>query len=80
MRKWATKDGLLPGQNPAATHRNQAYVPKHISASPQDRTSKFMGNLWNPSARPDQNRLKESPPFVWDSLQRLAEVVNNAAL
>lgn len=40
MRKWATKDGLLPGQNPAATHRNQAYVPKHISVSPQDHSSK----------------------------------------
>lgn len=31
VRKWATKDGLLPGQNPAATHQNQAYVPKHIN-------------------------------------------------
>ncbi|KAJ9144566.1 3-hydroxybenzoate 6-hydroxylase 1 [Pleurostoma richardsiae] len=29
VRRWATKDGLLPGQNPAATHRNQASVPKH---------------------------------------------------
>ncbi|KJR88126.1 uncharacterized protein SPSK_07103 [Sporothrix schenckii 1099-18] len=29
VRRWATKDGLMPGQNPAATHRNQAQIPKH---------------------------------------------------
>ncbi|KAL2412561.1 hypothetical protein ABEF91_000879 [Exophiala dermatitidis] len=32
VRRWATKDGLLPGQNPAATHRNQAQIPKHSQA------------------------------------------------
>lgn len=34
VRRWATKNGLLPGQNPAATHRNQASVPKHNNTSP----------------------------------------------
>ena len=34
VRRWATKDGLLPGQNPAATHRNQAWVPKHGPIAP----------------------------------------------
>lgn len=32
-RRWATKDGLLPGQNPAATHRNQAEVPRNGSVA-----------------------------------------------
>jgi hypothetical protein len=34
VRRWATKDGLLPGQNPAATHRNQAQVPKQSPVVP----------------------------------------------
>ncbi|KIH93626.1 hypothetical protein SPBR_04101 [Sporothrix brasiliensis 5110] len=29
IRRWATPNGLMPGQNPAATHRNHAYVAKH---------------------------------------------------
>lgn len=29
IRRWATKDGLLPGRNPKATHRNQSQVPEH---------------------------------------------------
>ncbi|CAK7210579.1 hypothetical protein SEUCBS140593_000878 [Sporothrix eucalyptigena] len=29
VRRWATANGLMPGQHPAATHRNQALVAKH---------------------------------------------------
>lgn len=32
VRRWATKDGLLPGRNPKATHRNQDQVPEHSQA------------------------------------------------
>ncbi|CAK7219754.1 hypothetical protein SBRCBS47491_003957 [Sporothrix bragantina] len=29
VRRWATANGLMPGQHPAATHRNHALVAKH---------------------------------------------------
>lgn len=39
VRRWATPNGLMPGQNPAATHRNQAYVAKHAAPIVMSQTS-----------------------------------------
>ncbi|TPX08026.1 uncharacterized protein E0L32_010226 [Thyridium curvatum] len=46
VRRWATADGLMPGQNPAATHRNQAHVPKHGPASSTGTPQPSPSTLW----------------------------------
>lgn len=64
VRRWATKDGLLPGQNPAATHRNQAQIPKHSSAS-----FSFAETVASDQDRGDADRAhgKDTLPRRWST-------------
>lgn len=64
VRRWATKDGLLPGQNPAATHRNQASVPKHTSALPQQQQQQQQQNVATMSAG---HEPMSTSPHDWGS-------------
>ncbi|PKS08476.1 hypothetical protein jhhlp_004859 [Lomentospora prolificans] len=59
VRRWATKDGLLPGQNPAATHRNQAYVPKHSQNGSIHATTPS-----DDGGRPSSDRNNETRDFA----------------